>query len=55
MRVRVGTELFDLKAVPVTDEAERARVSEADVKKYDVKADDNWVAEGLIYRLDRRT
>ena len=55
VRVRVGTELFDLVAVPVTDEAERARVAEAYTKKYDVKADDNWVAEGLIYRLDRRS
>jgi hypothetical protein len=55
VRVRVGTDLFDLKAVPVTDEAERARVAEAYIKKYDVKADDNWVAAGLIYRLDRRT
>ncbi len=55
VRVRVGTELFDLVAVPVTDEAERARVAEAYTKKYDVKADDSWVAAGLIYRLDRRT
>ncbi len=54
VRVRVGTELFDLKAVPVTDDAERTRVAEAYTKKYDVKADDNWVAAGLIYRLDRR-
>ncbi len=55
VRVRVGTELFDLKAVPVADEAERARVAEAYTKKYDVKADDNWVATGQIFRLDRRT
>lgn len=55
VRARVGTELFDLVAVPVTDEAERARVAAAYTKKYDVKADDNWVAAGLIYRLDRRT
>jgi hypothetical protein len=55
VRVRVGGELFDLKAVRVTDAAERARVAEAYTKKYEVKADDNWVARGMIFRLDRRT
>jgi hypothetical protein len=52
--VRVGTQLYDLKAVPVTDADERARVAAAYVKKYDVKADDNWVVQGMIFRLDRR-
>ena len=55
VRVRVGSELFDLQAVPVTEEAERTRVAEAYTKKYDVKADDNWVASGMIFRLDRRS
>ncbi len=55
VRVRVGDELFDLMAVPVTDDAERTRVAEAYSLKYDIKADDNWVTAGLIYRLDRRT
>jgi hypothetical protein len=54
VRMRVGTELFELTAVPVTDAAERVRVAEAYVRKYDVETDDNWVAEGLIFRLDRR-
>jgi hypothetical protein len=53
--VRVGAQLYDLKAVPVTDADERARVAAAYVKKYDVKGDDNWVAQGLIFRLDRRS
>jgi hypothetical protein len=53
--VRVGTNLYDLRAVPVTGEAERARVAAAYVKKYDVKAEDNWVAQGMIFRLDRRS
>ena len=52
---RVGTQLYELKAIPVTDADERARVAAAYVKKYDVKADDNWVAQGMIFRLDRRS
>jgi hypothetical protein len=40
--------------VSVTDADERTRVADAYQKKYDIDADDNWVAKGLIYRLDRR-
>lgn len=54
VRARVGESLYELTAVPVTDADERARVAAAYVTKYDVDADDNWVAEGLIFRLDRR-
>jgi len=53
--VRVGSALYDLKAVAVTDAAERARVAAAYAKKYEVKVDDNWVAQGMIFRLDRRS
>lgn len=54
VRVRAGTELYDLTAVSVTDADERARVADAYAKKYELEADDNWVTTGLIYRLDRR-
>ena len=53
VRARVADQLYELIAVPVTDPDERARVAAAYVTKYDVDADDNWVAEGLIFRLDR--
>ena len=54
MRARIGTALYELSAVPVTDAAERARVTAAYVKKYDLDAADNWLLDGLIFRLDRR-
>ncbi len=55
VRVRVVTALYNLTAVPVTEAAEQARVGDAYSQKYDIKADDNWVADGgLIFRLDRR-
>ena len=54
VRVRVGTALYDLTAVPVTDAAERTRVSDAYAQKYEIKKDDNWVSTGLVFRLDRR-
>ena len=53
VKVRVGTALYDLTAVVVTDAAERARVADAYQHKYDLKADDNWVAGAMIFRLDR--
>jgi hypothetical protein len=53
VRARVGESLYELVAAPVTDPAERARVAAAYVAKYDVDPDDNWVAEGMIFRLDR--
>jgi len=53
VKARVGTALFDLNAVPVTDADERARVADAYAKKYDIKPEDNWVTQGLIFRLDR--
>ena len=53
VKVRVGTALYDLTAVAVTDAAERARVGDVYLHKYDLDADDNWVADALIFRLDR--
>lgn len=52
VKVRVGTALYDLIAVPVTDAAERARVSQAYVQKYELKPEDQKGDE-LVFRLDR--
>lgn len=54
VRARLDTALYDLTAAPVTAADERARVADAYLHKYELEADDNWVATGLIYRLDRR-
>ena len=53
VRARVGSQLFELSAVPVTDTDERTRVASAYQKKYDIEPNDNWVTDALIYRLDR--
>jgi len=53
VRARIGDSIYELVAVPVTDADERARVAAAYVTKYDVDPADNWVAEGMIFRLDR--
>lgn len=54
VRTRVGTSLYKLNAVSVSDAAERSRVVSAYVARYDLDKDDNWVQAGLIFRLDRR-
>ena len=43
VRARVGTALYELLAVNVTDAAERTRVADAYGLKYDLVGDDNWV------------
>ena len=54
VRVRVGTDLYDLTAVPVTDAEERTRVADAYEHKYELDPKDNWVTGAMIFRLDRR-
>ena len=54
VRVRIDGKIYALEAYPVTDEAEKIAIGQAYVKKYGVDADDNWVDEGRLYRLDRR-
>jgi hypothetical protein len=54
VKARVGTALYDLTAKPVTDSAERTRVGDTYQSKYDIDADDNWVTDAMIFRLDRR-
>ena len=55
VRLRIGTTLFDLRAVPVTDMAELARVQSAYETKYDVGDKNNRPQERFVYRLDRRS
>lgn len=54
VRLRVKDVIYELEAVPVTEPEERTAVALEYVDKYDVDEDDNWVASGKIYRLDRR-
>jgi hypothetical protein len=51
--LRVGKALYALHAVSVTDESERAAVAAAYASKYELDANDNWVDDALVYRLDR--
>jgi len=54
VRLRADGKIYQLRATPVVDPEERAAVAAAYVKKYSVDEDDNWVAVGQIFRLDRR-
>ena len=53
VRLRANDNLYLLEAYLVHDDAERSRVSQAYVRKYDLDEGDNWVMEGMIFRLDR--
>ncbi len=54
VRLRTNGDIYPLSAAPVTDMAERRRVAQAYLNKYDVDDDEGWVDTGRIYRLDRR-
>jgi len=54
VRLRIDGNVYALRAMPVVEPAERAAVAAAYVSKYGVDSDDNWVAAGQIFRLDRR-
>lgn len=54
VRVRMHEKIFALSATEVFDLSERQAVSSGYVSKYKVDPEDNWVAEGMILRLDRR-
>lgn len=54
VRLRADDKIYELRATPVVDPDERAAVAAAYVHKYDVDSDDNWVAVGQVFRLDRR-
>jgi hypothetical protein len=53
VRLRVGEALYDLVAQPVLDPAERRRVADAYVAKYELDSDGDWINDALVFRLDR--
>ncbi len=53
VRIRFGETIYELIASAVDTPAEHKRVADAYIAKYDLDADD-WVVDGLIFRLDRR-
>ena len=53
VRVRIGQDIYRLRAVAVTDQAERDRVAAAYVAKYEQDPEDNYVMTGKVFRLDR--
>ena len=54
VRLRSYSYVYALSARLVEEPSERARAAQAFVGKYDLEVDDNWVLEGMIFRLDRR-
>ena len=54
VRLRIGTEIFELEAARVLDNREKRAVASVYVDKYGLDADDNWVLDGQVFRLDRR-
>ena len=54
VRLRIEHQIFELKAIRVSDTDELERVSAAYVDKYGLDSDDNWVMTGQVFRLDRR-
>lgn len=54
VRLRLKADVYELEARRVNDPEEVARVAAEYVRKYDLDAEDNWVLEGQVFRLDRR-
>lgn len=54
VRLRVDDNIYELEARRVNDPQEVARVAAEYVRKYNLDAEDNWVLEGQVFRLDRR-
>lgn len=54
VRLRIGTDLYELEATRVTDNREQHAVATAYASKYELDPDDNWVLDGQVFRLDRR-
>lgn len=54
VRLRVGTTLYALRAVPVTDTEERRAVARRYADKYGMDRDQNWLEDALVFRLERR-
>ncbi len=54
VRLRVRGVVYELEAQRVVDLDEKLAIGDEYVQKYDVDADDNWVQDGQLFRLDRR-
>ena len=54
VRLRIRGVVYELEAQLVEDMDEKTAIGMEYVKKYDVDADDNWVQNGQLFRLDRR-
>jgi hypothetical protein len=54
VRLRIGTQIYELEARRVGDSREKRAVAAEYVSKYDLDAEDNWVLDGQVFRLDRR-
>jgi hypothetical protein len=54
VRLRIGTTVYELEARRVLDTREKRAVASIYVEKYGLDADDNWVIDGQVFRLDRR-
>ena len=52
-RIKIGNQIYELSAMRINNPEEQARVASAYVDKYDLDAEDNWVMEGQVFRLDR--
>lgn len=54
VRLRIGTRIYELEARQIFDDRERRAVVAEYIPKYGLDADDNWVMDGQVFRLDRR-
>ena len=54
VRLRVEGQIYELEATELTDTREKRTVAAAYVEKYGLDAEDNWVMDGQVFRLDRR-
>lgn len=55
VRVRIDATVYELTATEVLEPTERGRVLDAYVRKYEEDRSDSFVADGMIFRLDRRS
>lgn len=55
VRLRIDNNIFELKAVRVTDEEELALVLKRYKEKYDMEAQGEDAAQAWLFRLDRRS
>jgi hypothetical protein len=54
VRVRIAEQIYELRAMRVTDQAELERVMARYIEKYEIESTDNFVGSAWVYRLERR-